>query len=159
VLPSLRPALLAPFRALIGDLPADSSQESLSAWFHFVLRHGFVEGLKVRGARAVDALLGNADAVFAATPLQHLQVSGHLSGPALAELLHLPQLSRLRRLDLLDMPLGPAGAALLVEARPRLHLHMLHLTGHRLPDEERAQLQAAYGPVLTLGPDYDEIPF
>jgi uncharacterized protein (TIGR02996 family) len=182
--PEQRQRFLAPLHAL--GLPDCFSRYHSGSpdGFAFYFRRGFVEDLEGYGVPAAVRFIERAEELFRLTPLRNLRILAEASSPRwnrrqgfttlhlpmtpgpLQALLRLPQLARLRTLDLRghlldDRVVGVLLRLATVAPRPRLILD-----GHGFGQANRQALLEGLGDSISLlggevnyPPDLDDIPF
>jgi uncharacterized protein (TIGR02996 family) len=137
-----------------------------------LFRRGFVEAVQLFRTEGLRQFLERAGAVFDRTPLRHLRLhagGGYYPAPSrsavrlLRQLVALPQVRRLRTLDLRGHGLGDKNARLLA-ASPNLSRELrLVLEGNRITAEGREVLEQRFGRHVSCGADWDpfedDIPF
>jgi uncharacterized protein (TIGR02996 family) len=167
-----RERFLAPFLALGLIECVNRYRYGPMSGFAFHFRRGFIEDIEVHGADAASQFAERATEIFQLTPLLNVRFIGYIPEPpsnrryygspvwspvplaSLKVLLSLPQIGRLRFLDLRHVA---ADAARLLLDSPHLHPTRL-LLGEFRADMEKA-LQQRFGEAVTFTPDPLEIPF
>jgi uncharacterized protein (TIGR02996 family) len=161
-----RQLLLAPFLALGFPDPSDSEYAGAFG-FSYRFRRGFVEEMDVSGTKAAMLLLNKAPQLFALTPLQRLrfiysphaapQARGRMGLAALTALAQLPEVSRLKSLELISQNLTHKAACVLLQSPYFKQIPQLYVDGYRFNDADEHRLQEHFGDRLILVDE--EIPF
>jgi uncharacterized protein (TIGR02996 family) len=175
LLPGLRQAFLAPLVALGLAECGGRFHYGGDTGLVYYFRRGFVEDIEVFGAGAAQRFIEQAQRLFGLTPLRHLRFRPERSIPtrplrdsnefepvrlpSLAALVRLPEVARLRSLDLRGHNLGD-GVAWALLGSPHLGPSTVLLLGGNgiSPDSEQA-LRERFGNAVSFHPRPNVPPF
>ena len=154
-------------RPLLGlsheDWQAWAVGDSYESPFAMTFRRGFIEIIVVPPGAGMRVFLRCAHAIFSGTPLLHLHLQPDYHQAARAgalELLSLPEVGRLRTLDLSFFRLGDAGAEALLTSPNLTPQTRIDFMGNELTDAARQALKARLGGSICCDPNSEaDIPF
>jgi uncharacterized protein (TIGR02996 family) len=170
LLPEHRRAFLAPLLALGLSEYVSRYHDGAEYGFGFYFRRGFVEDLVVFGTRGAAQFVEHAEGLFRLTPLQRVRFRpadqfprspgfDRFSPRLLDDVVCLPQVGRLRRLDLRGLYLGPPEAEVLLRS-PRLPGRtFINLEGNYFGPEAAQKLREKFGEAVAVSDWDEEIPF
>jgi uncharacterized protein (TIGR02996 family) len=174
LVPRLREAFLAPLIALGLPEAVCSYHFGEASGFLFTFRRGFVEDIEGYGAAAAVRFIAQADRLFALTPIRHLRFWPYRPFPGYGEadrtvfdeeddpiplptftaLVRLPEMARLRALDLRNHGLGDVAVGALLESPHLRPQTLLWLDGNRIGAEARQALRERFGDSVVFEPGW-----
>jgi uncharacterized protein (TIGR02996 family) len=182
--PDVRVQLLEAFRPVYEDLKEtrEPMETVLPNHFRFWVHRGLVEDLEVCGGAALTAFVRHAKRIFSTVPLIRLTISAsanreawHIYTPVsvhnapespvglgeIRALVEVPEVGRLRSLDLQHLGLGNALGECVLRSSPDFHPRRLLLSGNLIQEPMIHRLQNRFADALVLPPHSpeDEIPF